>query len=66
MASESVTTQTRFPAGLYEYIQKESGRLGISQNAFVIILCELGGKAWDCNKRIDFEGFKPFIGSPAV
>ena len=51
MANESVNTQIRLPAGLYEYIQKEAGRLGIAQNALMIILCELGGKVWEERKR---------------
>ena len=52
MANECVNTQIRLPAELHDYIQKEAGRLGIANNAFLIILCELGGKVWNDNKRI--------------
>lgn len=53
MVNEVVSKQIRLPAGLHEYIQKEAGRLGIAENAFLIILCELGGKVWEANKRAD-------------
>lgn len=58
MANESVSTQIRLPSGLHEYIQKEAGRLGIANNAFLIILCELGGRVWDMNARIDPDQIK--------
>ena len=51
MASESVNTQIRLPAELHQYIQQEAGRLGIANNAFLIILCDLGGKVWEENKK---------------
>lgn len=57
MANESVNTQIRLPAELHQYIQQEAARLGIANNAFLIILCELGGKVWDGNKRLDYSKF---------
>lgn len=62
MANESVSTQIRLPAGLHEYIQKEAGRLGIANNAFLVILCELGGKVWDANKRLTINPFEVILG----
>jgi len=60
MANETVNTQIRLPAGLHQYIQKEASRMGIANNAFLIMLCELGGKVWDENKRFDISCFPPF------
>lgn len=65
MANESVSTQIRLPSGLHEYIQKEAGRLGIANNAFLVILCELGGKVWDANKRLTIIPFEDFLGKGA-
>ena len=55
MANESVNTQIRLSAELHQYIQTEASRIGITNNAFLIILCELGGKVWDSNKRLDLS-----------
>ena len=56
-----VNTQIRIPGGLHKYIQSEASRIGITNNAFLIILCELGGRVWDNQCRVDFEShsFKP-------
>lgn len=50
MVNETVSTQVRLPSELYEYIQDEAGRLGIANNAFLMVLCELGRKVWEENK----------------
>ena len=60
--NETVNTQIRLPAGLHEYIQKEAGRLGIANNAFLVILCELGGKVWDANKRLTINPYEFILG----
>lgn len=47
MKNGSVTSQIRLPANMHEYIQQESTRIGISQNAFLIVLLEQGKKLWE-------------------
>lgn len=44
---DSVASQIRLPSGIHEYIRKESDRLGIAQNAFLVILLEQGKKLWE-------------------
>ena len=51
MANEINSTQVRLPAALYQSIQNEAARLGIANNAFLIILCEMGGKVWEQTKN---------------
>jgi hypothetical protein len=46
MVSETVSTQIRLPADLHQYIQQEAARLGIAQNAFMIVLMEQGKRVW--------------------
>lgn len=41
-----VSTQIRLPAGIHEYIKQEADKIGIAQNAFLIILLEQGRKLW--------------------
>lgn len=52
MKNEVVSTQIRLPAGIHEYIKKESARLGIAQNAFLVILLEQGKKLWESDVMI--------------
>lgn len=42
-----VSTQIRLPANMHEYIKQEADRMGIAQNAFLIILLEQGKKLWE-------------------
>lgn len=42
-----VSTQIRLPAGIHEYIKQEADRMGIAQNAFLIVLLEQGKKLWE-------------------
>jgi len=42
-----VATQIRLPAGIHEYIKQEADRMGIAQNAFLVILLEMGKKLWE-------------------
>lgn len=44
-----ISTQTRLPAGIHEYIKQEADRMGIAQNAFLIILLEQGKKLWEAD-----------------
>ena len=45
--SKIVSTQIRLPEGIYEYIKQEASRMGIAQNAFLILLLEQGKKLWE-------------------
>ena len=50
MSDKSViNTQIRLPAGIHEYIRQEADRMGIAQNAFLIILLEQGRKLWEAD-----------------
>jgi len=40
-------TQIRLPAGMHEFIQQEAERTGISQNALMLMLMELGKRVYD-------------------
>ena len=46
---EIISTQIRLPAGIHEYIREEAERLGIAQNAFLVILLEQGRKLWEAD-----------------
>ena len=41
--------QIRLPTDIHEYIKQEAARMGISQNAFLIVLLEQGRKLWQSN-----------------
>lgn len=45
----TISTQIRLPAGIHEYIKQEADRMGIAQNAFLIILLEQGKKLWEAD-----------------
>lgn len=49
MSKDIVCTQIRLPAGIHEYIQQEADKIGIAQNAFLIILLEQGKKLWEAD-----------------
>ena len=46
---EVISTQIRLPAGIHEYVREEAERLGIAQNAFLVILLEQGRKLWEAD-----------------
>ena len=46
---EIISTQIRLPAGIHEYVREEAERLGIGQNAFLVILLEQGRKLWEAD-----------------
>ena len=46
MKNEVISTQIRLPTGIHQYIKQESERIGIAQNAFLVILLEQGRKLW--------------------
>lgn len=47
MKDRSISTQVRLPIGIHEYIKQEAEHLGISQNAFLVILLEQGKRLWE-------------------
>lgn len=49
MKNASVSTQVRLPVGVHEYIKQEAARMGIAQNAFLVILLEQGRKLWEAD-----------------
>lgn len=50
--NEIKTTQLRIPAELHEYIRDCAARMGIPQNAFMIVLMEQGKKIWESKVSI--------------
>ena len=44
-----IASQVRLPAEIHNYIKQEAERMGIAQNAFLIILLEQGRKLWEAN-----------------
>lgn len=48
-STNMVSTQVRLPSEMHEYIQREADRLGISQNAFLVVLLEHGKKLWEAD-----------------
>ncbi len=55
MKNNIVTTQVRLPAGIHEFIQQEAARVGIAQNAFLVILLEQGKKLWQADVTLRVE-----------
>lgn len=49
---EVISTQIRLPAEIHEYIKQEADRLGIAQNAFLIVLLAQGKKLWEAEPII--------------
>ena len=52
----TVATQTRLPAEIHEYIKQEAARLGIAQNAMLVILLDRGRKLWEAEVSPHPEG----------
>lgn len=48
----NIATQIRLPDGIHNYIKQEACRMGISQNAFMVILLEQGKKLWEAKISI--------------
>lgn len=46
---EVIATQVRLPSTLHEYIKNEATRLGIAQNALLVVLLDLGRRAWEAD-----------------
>lgn len=55
MKNNIVTTQVRLPARIHEFIQQEAARMGIAQNAFLVILLEQGKKLWQADVTLRVE-----------
>lgn len=46
---ETISTQIRLPADIHQYIKQEADRMGIAQNAFLIVLLKQGKKLWEAD-----------------
>lgn len=55
MGHEVISTQIRLPAQMHEYIRQEADRMGIAQNAFLVILLEQGRKLWESRITVHQE-----------
>lgn len=44
-----ISTQIRLSSEMYSFIKQEAERIGISQNAFTMVLLEQGRKLWDAD-----------------
>jgi len=55
MKNDYVSTQVRLPVGMHEYIKQEATRMGIAQNAFLVILLEQGKKLWNAQVNLHLE-----------
>ena len=53
--NEVVSTQIRLPTGIHEYIRQEAERMGIAQNAFLVVLLEQGKKLWESSVTVRQE-----------
>lgn len=49
MKKDIQPTQIRLSGEMHEYIKSEADRLGIAQNAFLLILLEQGKKLWNAD-----------------
>lgn len=56
MNGKVISTQIRLPEGIHGYIKEESARLGIAQNAFLVILLEQGKKLWEADVTVRPKG----------
>ena len=56
MEGKIIATQIRLPAEIHGYIQREAVRLGIAQNAFLVILLDQGRKVWEAKVNLHLEG----------
>lgn len=48
----TISTSLRLPEGKNEYIKKKANEIGISQNAFIMVLIDLGIKLYECDPII--------------
>ena len=55
MKNEKKHTQIRIPEELAEYIEQQSKRMQVSQNAIMVILMDLGMKAYENTKSTSFH-----------
>ena len=55
MKNEVVNTQIRLPAQMFDYIKQEAAEMGISQNAFMLVLMNHGKKLWEATADADIH-----------
>ena len=55
MDGKIISSQVRLPSDLHGFIQAEAARLGIAQNAFLIVLLEQGRWVWEAKLNLRLE-----------
>lgn len=55
MDGKVIATQIRLPGEVHGYIQREAARLGIAQNAFLVVLLDQGRKVWEAKVNLHLE-----------
>ncbi|WP_455649079.1 hypothetical protein [Enterocloster citroniae] len=45
----TISTSLRLPEEKNDYIKKKANEIGISQNAFIMVLIDLGIKLYECD-----------------
>lgn len=45
----TISTSLRLPEEKNDYIKKKASEIGISQNAFIMVLIDLGIKLYECD-----------------
>lgn len=57
MDYDTIATQIRIPAELFDYIRNESRRVGVSQNAVMLFLMDMGRKLVEApiTRKVDEE-----------
>lgn len=49
IGNEVISTQIRLPADIHKYIRQEADKMGIAQNAFLIMLLYQGKRMWEAD-----------------
>ena len=55
MKNEAISTQVRIPAEIHAYMKQEAARMGIAQNAFMVVLLEQGRRMWEAQANLRLE-----------
>lgn len=51
-----ISTQVRLPENIHSYIREQAGKMGITQNAFLVILLEQGKRLWEAEVSLRVAG----------
>lgn len=50
-----VSTQVRLPEDIHGFIKTEAEKLGIAQNAFLVILLDRGKRLWEAEVNLQLQ-----------